>query len=331
MSKALWCVYEEEIPDAFFDFLLSPEMKRIDHTGMHCGMEYTSFPFYMNFEKYSRYEHSLGVALILYHFTKDLKISLSGLFHDIATPAFAHVIDFLAGDHVKQEKTESRTRSIIENSQDIQKGLKKYNLSTDDVADYHLYPLADNDSPRLSSDRLEYTLNNFLNYNFAPMKKVKEFYQDLTISKNEEGIEELTFKTPGLAKEFTLLTLKNSHVYVTDEDRYGMEYLARILKKAIERNVLSIDDLYTTEENVIKKLTSDEEGKRDWLSFRSLHKVEREEEPSSPFSFKIDSKKRYIDPLVVNMGRVSSFDKEAKEKINEFLHTSFDIYLKKVD
>ena len=106
-------IYHHKIPSFLVPFFKSEELNRIDEVGMHCGMEYTSFPFYKDFDKYSRFEHSLGVALIVYHFTHDEKMTLAGLFHDIATPSFAHVIDFLKGDHDKQEATEERTSLLI--------------------------------------------------------------------------------------------------------------------------------------------------------------------------------------------------------------------------
>lgn len=70
---------------------------------MNCGCEYTSFSRFRNLEPYSRYEHSLGVALIIWHFTGNITQSLAGLLHDVATPVFAHVVDFMCNDHLKQE------------------------------------------------------------------------------------------------------------------------------------------------------------------------------------------------------------------------------------
>ena len=320
-------IYHHKIPSFLVPFFKSEELNRIDEVGMHCGMEYTSFPFYKDFDKYSRFEHSLGVALIVYHFTHDEKMTLAGLFHDIATPSFAHVIDFLKGDHDKQEATEERTSLLIKRDDVIQEELAKLHLKTSDVDDYHLYPIADNDSPRLSADRLEYTLHNLYNYKFASLEEIQELYDDLKVTLNEEGVEELAFQHQNIAKKFTLLTLKNSHIYVTDEDRYGMEYLARMLKRQIEKGILTEDDLYTTEKEVIIKLLSNKESKEDWLDFRSLSKIKKEETPSSNTSYKISSKKRFINPLIIDKGRISKLDKEVDNAIRSFLEESFDYYI----
>ncbi len=58
-----------------------------------------------DFREYiSRYDHSLTVCLIVYKLTKDKKATLAGLFHDIATPCFSHVIDYMNQDYENQEE-----------------------------------------------------------------------------------------------------------------------------------------------------------------------------------------------------------------------------------
>ena len=162
-----WSLYHPEIPEFLRRLAETPPMARLRQVGMNCGCEYTSFPHFAGWAPYSRFDHSVGVGLIVWHFTGDLRQSAAGLLHDAATPAFAHVVDFLHGDHLHQESTEARTAELIETSPELQALLKEYGLTTEDVADYHRYPIADNDSPQLSADRLEYTLGDLRCYGFA--------------------------------------------------------------------------------------------------------------------------------------------------------------------
>ena len=149
-----WSLYHPEIPEFLRRLAETPPMTRLRQVGMNCGCEYTAFPQFSGWAPYSRFDHSLGVALIVWHFTGDVRQSAAGLLHDAATPAFAHVVDFLHGDHLRQESTEGRTAELIGRSPELQALLGEYGLSTADVADYHRYPIADNDSPQLSADRL---------------------------------------------------------------------------------------------------------------------------------------------------------------------------------
>ena len=111
--RALWPIYHREIPIFLREFAAAPSVERLREVGMNCGCEYTQFPQFAKIGSYSRFDHSMGTALIIWHFTGDEKQALAGLFHDIATPVFAHVVDFLNGDHLRQESTESGTAERI--------------------------------------------------------------------------------------------------------------------------------------------------------------------------------------------------------------------------
>lgn len=115
----LWSVYHDEIPDFLLEFMETASMQRLKDVGMNCGCEYSQFAIFKNCQSYTRYDHSVGVALIVYHFTGDMKQSIAGLLHDIATPVFAHTIDFLNGDYIKQESTEAKTEMMIRSSTEI--------------------------------------------------------------------------------------------------------------------------------------------------------------------------------------------------------------------
>lgn len=137
-----------------------PGMERLKGVSMISACEHTKLISHKFF--HTRYEHSIGVGLIVWNFTKDRKQAIAWLYHDIATPSFSHVVDYLHGNYEKQESTEEQTERIIRNSKQIMKLLKRDNITVDEIKDYLIYPIADNDSPRLSADRLEYTLSDGL-------------------------------------------------------------------------------------------------------------------------------------------------------------------------
>ena len=317
--------YYPEIPDFLKAASQTPEMLRLKDVGMHCGLEYASFPVYQKLKAYSRYEHSLGVALIVWNFTRNKAQSLAGLFHDIATPCFAHVIDFLHGDYENQESTEEKTTAIIDHSKEIQQILKELKITTAEVADYHLYPIADNDSPKLSADRLEYTLGNFYNYQNISLDEIQKMYDDLEVMKNEDDQDELGFKHEDIAFKFVKYMLKNSYMYSADPDRYAMETLAELLKDAINDKVIREEDLYLIEPELIKKLTSDPRYRERWSNYRKLSKVVRSDKEVEG-GLKINAKHRYIDPLT-SKGRVSLINQELKEEIAKYSNLSFDYWL----
>ena len=67
--------------------------------------------------------------------------------------------------------------------------LKRDNIELSEIDDYHIYPIADNDTPLLSSDRLEYSLSNALfTYNLLEIADIKEIYNDIEIQANENTL-----------------------------------------------------------------------------------------------------------------------------------------------
>ncbi|MCI9365396.1 MAG: HD domain-containing protein [Clostridia bacterium] len=254
-------ILSKDIPDFLYEYVDTPEMQKQAGISVSCGTIYSKM-FDHKFW-YSTLDHSIAVALIIWNFTKDKKQTLAGLFHDIATPVFKHSIDFMNGDYEKQESTEELTTKIISNSEEIMKLLKRDNIKVEEVDDYHIYPIADNDTPMLSADRLEYTFSNGLgatecltpNKQFWDTEKIKEIYQDIEIGTNEEGIEELSFKNIEKAEEFVHIMSKLSSIYIRNKTKYSMQLLADIMKKMSVRNIITKIDLYRlSEKEIIEKI-----------------------------------------------------------------------------
>ena len=317
----MWEIYHSLIPDFIGEIAAAPAMLRLKDVGMHCGCEYTSFPMFKGLDKYSRYQHSVGCALIVWRFTQDKRQTIAALLHDIATPTFAHVVDFLNGDHMKQESTESGTATLIESSPEIMTRLKEWGIKLEEVADYHQYSIADNDSPKLSADRLEYTLSNMINYHIAPLESVKHWFGSLKVGKNEAGEDELMFADLETAESFSKAALETSKIYVADEDRFAMQTLAELLKRHIERGVLQVADLHKTESEVIALLNGDEEARKDWEQFRALSHIHRGNHPGAKT---VRSKKRYINPYVEGMGRVKDLSDTYAQALNQFMANPLD-------
>ena len=307
-----------------------PSMTRIREIGMNCGCEYTSFRRFLGIGAYSRYAHSVGVGRIVWQHTGDVRQSIAALLHDVATPVFAHVIDFMRGDHMTQESTEDRTLEIIASDPALVEILQRLGLRPEDVCDYHLFPIADNDTPHLSADRLEYTLGNMVNYRLATREKAEALYSDIVAGVCEEGKLELMFRSLQAAEEFAFLSLECSKIYVSDEDRYAMQRLAELVKKYVTGGVLSEDDLWTTEPQVIAKITATSGGAADWAAYRGLHKL-KVYGTSAPVSDAaarcINAKKRHINPYVQGLGRVTDLSPAYRDALQAYLDKPFDYWI----
>ena len=217
---------------------------------MLCGTDYSKLFNYKSSN--NTLDHSIGVALIVWNFTKDKKQTLAGLFHDIATPVFKHCIDFMNGDTEHQESTEEMTEEIIRNSKTIMELLNKDDIKVEEVCDYHIYPIADNDSPRLSADRFEYTFSNAMYlYGVWNLQDIKRYYSDISILKNEDNVEELGFNTLQICKDYFKDILPIFANYDSDKNRTVMQFIADTIKSLHVKGLITIKDLYTKSEQEI--------------------------------------------------------------------------------
>ena len=324
--KRYFKVLEKDFPEFLNDYINTDVLLKQQYISVTCGTIFSNL-FESSFF-YSSLDHSIAVALIVWHFTHDKKQTLAGLFHDIATPAFKHCIDFLNGDYLTQESTEDLTTDIIKNSKELMALLKRDNIKIEEVNDYHIYPIADNDTPKLSADRLEYSLSNALfTYNQADISKIEEIYNNIKVGYNEDDIKELSFQTEQIAKEFVRITSILSRIYMEDRTRYSMEFLADIIKKLNAEGLIEKDDLYHMSDIAVVKLIENSKYKDvfDIWKNASFVKVSKGE-PKDVYYVHLKTKIRYIDPLVDKI-RISKLDKESKELIDNNLNYNMEDYV----
>ncbi len=325
-----------EFPAWLLKYIAAPEMQRLAGVSMTCGLDYGSLYTYKHF--FSVLEHSIGVALIVWHFTHDKKQTLAGLFHDIATPAFKHSIDFMNGDAETQESTEDRTAQIIRESRVIMKQLKKDGILASEVSDYHVYSIADNDIPNLSADRLEYTLSNgYKLYDTWDFDKVKTFYHDLTVVKNENDIDEIAFRTPEIAADFTVLNLTLAAIYHGEKSRANMQFLADIVRSMMNSGYLTTDDLYVMSEREIIDWILSCGDKTLAEAFRNFQRATTVftsgVAKKNCYCISTKAKIRYIVPLVKSAEedgaaeRIADLDKTVAKAVTEYVEAKQPKYV----
>ena len=317
--EELHSIYSKEIPTFMKDFIEVKELQRLGDVGQNCGRDYINDNLQTFNYNYSRLNHSIGVGLIVYNFSKSEKQTIAGLYHDIATPTFAHVIDYYNNDSINQTSTEDKTEEIIKKSDDINKLLIKYNIDIKDISDYTVYPIADNPTPQLSADRLEYNFYMGTARNLLSMKEAEKIYDDIIIVKNEKDEDEMCFKNMESAKKFTEIALENGRYMSGDVSSITNSFLSDILKKAVQKGILKPDMFWDkSEEEVVHILDELKQGdvKELWKKFRTFDKVD-------------SSKKRYVNPLVQideKIYRIADIDEQIKKEISNFLNEEEKYY-----
>ena len=324
--KEYFKILEPNFPEWLNEYIDTKELLSQKYISVTCGTIYSDL-FESNFF-FSSLDHSVAVALIVWHFTHNKKQTLSGLFHDIATPVFKHCVDFLNGDYMTQESTEDLTTEMIKNSKEIMTLLERDKINIEEVDNYHLYPIADNDTPKLSADRLEYSLSNALfTYKLLDFESIKEIYDNIEIQSNEENEIELGFKTKKIARNFVKVTSRLSVIYREDRTRYSMQLLADILKRLSNENKISKKDLYELKESDIISIIENSQYNNIFNIWKNAKKVKiSKEEPKDVYYVHHGAKVRYIDPLF-NGERISKCCKVANKLIENNLAYDMNNYV----
>lgn len=334
LLKDYFKILSDEFPKFLLDYIYTPRMQKQDGISVSCGTYYSKM---FNIDLwYSSLAHSVAVALIIWHFTKDKKQTLAGLFHDISTPAFKHCIDFMNKDYENQESTEDLTKTMILESTEIMNLLKRDNIDIEEICDYHIYPIADNDTPMLSADRLEYTLSNGLGQvkKLWNLDEIKDIYNNIKIIIKEDGNPEMYFTNLDKALRFIEVMSELSICYMNDRRRFGMQFLADIMKIMSNNNLITINDLYELSEeeviNLIKKCKLYNISKcfNTWQESKDV--LVSDNKPIDKYYVYVKAKRRYIDPLVKTkdgIKRISEVSEYAKDKINNILNYTFDRYI----
>ncbi len=333
--KEYFSILSKNIPDFLYEYIDTKEMQRLAFISQNCGTDYTNI--FNNKVYYSILDHSVGVALIVWNFTKDKKQTLAGLFHDIATPTFKHCIDFMNGDYKTQESTEELTTEIIKNSSEIMHLLERDNIKLEEVQDYHIYPIADNDLPKLSADRLEYNFSGglfFDNKKILNLEIIKELYSDIVILTNEEGIKELGFAHKEIAEKF-VHNLKNVWpMWISNKDKLTMQFIADTVRKMANQGYITKEDLYTLKESeIIDKIENckDKTISETFKKFENANCIyESEEKVFEKYSVSLEGKRRYIVPLVktgeTETKRVVDISEIAKNDVATYLNSKTKRY-----
>lgn len=244
-----------ELPKFLTKYLECPALLRLKKVGYFCGMDYASKDIYDFSEYISRYDHSLTVALLTYRLTGDKKATIAGLFHDVATPCFSHVIDYMNEDFEKQESTEEYTEEILRNNDYLKKCLEEDCINIDDIVDFKKYTIVDNSRPKVCADRIDGVILTGIGWTKNIEKDdIDKIVDDLVIYKNDCSEDEIGFKSLDVAQK-VLEVSESIDIYChSNEDNYMMQLLAKITKMAIERRYISYEDLYYYNEEDLFRL-----------------------------------------------------------------------------
>lgn len=278
----------------------------------------------------SRFEHSLGVFLLLKKYGAPLEEQIAGLIHDVSHSAFSHIIDYVLAKGT--EKEQSHQDDVFEEyvkKSEIPAIIKKHNLDLDYILNDHHFPLKEKSLPDLCADRIDYALRDAINLQEATKEEIKELLNNLIV-KNEKWI----FKNQNSAEKFSLLFSElNKKYYSGFISAIMFITVANYLKYALEKNYLTHDDLYTTDKLVLKKIAPfHKQDKHLHHLFELMNDGRSIINNPKEYQQSFFCKSRAVDPLFATAERVQRLSEvlpEWKERLKqETIPKEYFIYFK---
>ena len=122
-----------------------------------------------------------------------------------------------------------------------------------------------------------------------------------------------------IAEKFVCMVYNYAKELQRNTDKYVMKYISEIVKLAVQRNLVSLEDLYTKREKDICDIFA-----KNFLSWSIFNEastlVQSEVEPNDVFFISFDAKKRNAIPLIqtpYGSRRITEVSDKALEKYNE--------------
>jgi uncharacterized protein len=251
---------------------------------------------------FSRYDHSIGVFLLLRRLGAEIEEQVAGLLHDVSHTAFSHVVDRVIGDPTKEDYQDNIHLEIIKDSE-IRKILEKHGFNYVKMADMESFSLLETEIPSLCADRVDYTLRelNFEGVEVGNLLKGIGTYNGQIIFKDKNVA--LLF-----AKYF--LKLQNEH-WAGKQAVVRYEILSGILKRAMNLGILSLEDFNKKDEEILEVL--EELNDLEIKENLELLKNEINIEFVSKGGIEFKKKFRYIDPEILIDGSVKKLSEISEE------------------
>ncbi|MGY5386168.1 HD domain-containing protein [Bacillus spizizenii] len=240
----------------------------------------------------TRYEHSIGVMLLIKKLGGTIEEQIAGLLHDVSHTAFSHVIDVVF-ENEAEDYHENIFQQVIVHSE-IPGILKKHGYDAEELlSDDTRWTLLEQPAPELCADRTDYTLRDMYRYGHISLSEAQTFLDHLIVRNGRmfpDGIEAAEWFVRVYYMEVIDFFLNPVNVY-------GYEYLAQTLKAALQHNVISAEDLLKTDQEVLDILHASK-NKEVLSLLKHIHPRIQVKEDNIQYDFHQKKKMRLIDPSI---------------------------------
>ncbi|KEZ52481.1 HD domain-containing protein [Metabacillus indicus] len=315
-------IYGEVIIDGVLEeLIMSGPLQRLK--GIHQGGA-----GYLVNEKWNvtRYDHSVGVMLLIRMLGGTLEEQIAGLLHDVSYTAFSHVADYVF-ENRDEDYHEIIFRSVVESSE-IPSILEKYRFDYRDILlDDSQWQLLEQPAPDLCADRMDYTLRDMFEYGVISSDEINWFLDKVTLADGKIAVKDIQ------SAEWFVKTYYQEVIdfFMDPLNIYANDILSRALKAAKSKGFISRDDFLDEDEELMSQLRAVNDSEVKEL-ISKLHDHVRVMENELEYDLHQKNKVRIIDPLTydgADIRRASVLSEKVKTMTSEALKKALSgVYVK---
>ncbi len=258
---------------------------------------------------FSRFEHSVGVFLLLQKYGASLPEQIAGLLHDVSHAVFSHCVDYalLDGDAAaRQAYGDDILETFIKNS-DIPKILSKHDLDIEYILNDSNFLLKERGLPDLCADRIDYFLRDGMVIGVSDRAYVEDFLKHLFVENNVWFFDDFFTAKKCVEKFFKL----NNEYYASFSPARMYASVGGCVKYALKKGYLAKSDLFTTDGAVVAKIKNHLDDEKLKLFFSRMNGEVKAKNNPAGFDQRVLCKSRAIDPFFRDgekLKRVSEVD-----------------------
>jgi uncharacterized protein len=283
------------------DLIGCPTFQRLKGV-RQAGPSSLAFPF----KDVTRFEHSLGVYVLLRRLRAPRREQVAGLLHDISHTAFSHAVDFIFTS--QEQDHHEHLKPVMLERPDLARALAGLGYAPREFYDDSIYPLLEQPIPLLCADRLDYFLRDGLACGVVTSDFVERILGSLAVVARRIVLRDVEVARRAAA----LFATMNREWWASPTEAFIYNEFADALREALRLGVLDREDLMTEDLLVLAKL--DASGSRTIA--RKLKTI-RTLSPDSTRGYvpRIVPKERWLDPPVQSAGSVQRLSElEATKK-----------------
>ncbi len=190
----------------------------------------------------SRFEHSVGVMLIVRRLGGSLEEQAAALLHDISHTAFSHVIDYVVDDHAGQTYHEQVKTEFVAMT-DLPAMLAAHGLDWRELLEETRFPLLEQPAPVLCADRLDYFLRDACDLGLITLEMVRHALAHLTVHQGRIVVDD-----PAVARWMADAYLSADDRSWSDFREVGLyELTAQAIRRALVIGAIQQGDFWRTD------------------------------------------------------------------------------------